>query len=71
MIELVFIACLKTDPSACEQKILSYLGEGEPSSPTACFMRAQPELAAWAGEHPAFWIASWKCEDSSRRQTDI
>lgn len=71
MIELVFIACLKTAPQACEQKILSYVEEGQRASQSSCFMRAQPELAVWAGEHPAFTITSWKCEDSARREVDL
>lgn len=71
MIELVFIACLKIDPHACEQKILSYVEEGQAATQTSCFMRAQPELAAWAGQHPAFTIASWKCEVSDRPRIDI
>ncbi|TPE52142.1 hypothetical protein [Amaricoccus solimangrovi] len=71
MIELVFVACLKAEPRTCEQKILSYVWEGEAASGTSCFMRAQPELATWAREHPAFTIVSWKCEESSRREIDV
>lgn len=71
MIELVFIACLRSDPRACEEQILSYVEEGAKDAQSACFLRAQPELAVWAGQHPAFVIASWKCEESERRKIDI
>ena len=71
MIELVFIACLKTDPQACEQKILSYAQEGTGGGHASCLVRAQPELAIWAGEHPAFVIASWRCEEVTEHRIDI
>ena len=71
MIDLVFIACLNVNPVACEQKILSYVEEGAASSPALCLSRAQPELAAWAGTHPAFHITSWTCEDSADHKVDL
>lgn len=69
MIELVFIVCLKVNPTACEQRVLSFLNEN--SGPGACMMRAQPELAAWAVAHPAFTVENWKCEDSDHAKVDI
>jgi hypothetical protein len=71
MIELVFIACLKTNPEACEQKILSYVEEGVAATPGGCLLRAQPELAIWVREHPAFTVASWRCEESPEPRIDI
>ncbi|PZQ49010.1 MAG: hypothetical protein DI556_12750 [Rhodovulum sulfidophilum] len=71
MIELVFIACLNVNPAACEQKTLSYVEEGAGDPSGVCMRRAQPELAAWAGTHPAFHIASWTCADSDDRKVDI
>ncbi len=71
MIELVFIACLKTNPEACEQKILSYVEETGAANPGSCLMRAQPELAIWITEHPAFTVASWRCEEAPESRADI
>lgn len=70
MIELVFIACLKTDPAACAERVLSFVEDGARRSPVSCVDRAQPELAAWARAHPAFTIASWTCADGERRARD-
>lgn len=69
MIELVLLVCLKTNPTACEERVLSYLAEG--AGPGMCMVRAQPELAAWASTHPAFSIANWKCQTSDRKKIDI
>jgi hypothetical protein len=71
MIELVFIACLNVNPAACEQKTLSYLEENGPTPSAFCLRRAQPELAAWAGSHPAFHITSWTCENGDEHKVDI
>ena len=69
MIELVFIVCLKTNPTACEERVISFLSER--SGAGACMVRAQPELAAWAAAHPAFTVENWKCQDSTSRKIDI
>lgn len=71
MIELVFIVCLKAEPRACEQKILSYVEDGAPAGGGSCLMRAQPELAIWAGEHPAFVVTSWRCRERADQRIDI
>ena len=44
MIELFFIACLHTAPSACEERSIAYL---EDVSLLGCMMQAQPQLAEW------------------------
>lgn len=67
MIELVFIACLKSDPDACHERILGF---ADAVTTSACLRRAQPELAVWAGTHPGFAIASWKCADGKTRERD-
>ncbi len=69
MIELVFIVCLKTNPAACEERVLSYLAQD--TGPSMCMIRAQPELAAWAATHPDFQIAHWKCQNPDHRDVDI
>jgi hypothetical protein len=64
MIELLFTACLIADPSACEERSMTFVAQ---PSPVACLVQAPPELAAWVGQHPAFTIAAWHCEDPARR----
>lgn len=65
MIELVFIICFKTAPDACEERSLIY--EAHPS-PTYCMVEAQPHLAEWAAQHPAYTVRHWKCLAGGRPQ---
>jgi hypothetical protein len=65
MIELVFIVCLTTMPASCEERVLSFIAA---SSPVACLMQAQPELANWAREHPGYTIKHWQCQPPGRRK---
>lgn len=65
VIELVFVACLKTMPLACEERSIPYL---EPLSPMACLTQAQPQLAQWSGSHPQHTIARWSCRPLDQRE---
>lgn len=58
MIELVFIACLLSAPDRCEERSLQYVNV---SSPMACMMGAQPELARWLESHPRWRVTRWSC----------
>ncbi|QDL93915.1 hypothetical protein FDP22_18725 (plasmid) [Paroceanicella profunda] len=68
MIELIFVACLQSSPSVCEQKAVQYV---EPISPLACAMGAQPELAKWVESHPGWSISQWKCQSVRDREIHI
>ncbi|WP_353476498.1 hypothetical protein PVT71_26650 (plasmid) [Salipiger sp. H15] len=57
MIELFFMACLSTAPDQCQPRSLLYTDV----TPMACMMGAQPELARWVEEHPAYTVARWSC----------
>lgn len=57
MIEVFFVACLLTSPDDCQPRSMVF-AEG---TQRTCMMQAQPELAKWAAEHPAYTIKSWKC----------
>lgn len=59
MIELIFVACLQTSPSVCEEKSMQY---AEQMTPMACSMAAQPELARWTEAHPGWNVTRWKCQ---------
>ena len=58
MIELLFTACLLSHPGVCEEKSLIYV---DVPSPMACMIGAQPQLALWSEQHPAWRIGGWKC----------
>jgi hypothetical protein len=60
MIELVFVACLVAAPDACEERSLADLAH---SHPLACAVQAQPQLAAWAEQHPGYRVVAWRCRD--------
>jgi hypothetical protein len=67
VLELVFIACLKVTPAVCSEQRLAFLAR---SNLAVCTLHAQQHLAAWARDHSDFTIASWRCEDPSRRAID-
>jgi hypothetical protein len=60
MIELVFIACLQTLPTECEERSMAHLPE---VGHMGCLMTAQPQLALWSEAHPHFTITRWSCRD--------
>lgn len=64
MIDLVFVVCLRFMPDQCEERVLTYLSNG---NPMACLMQAQPELAQWALTHPDYTVSRWSCEGHGHR----
>ncbi len=58
MIELLFVACLVSEPDHCEKKALQF----SDISPRQCMMGAQPQLAQWTNQHPKWRVAKWKCQ---------
>lgn len=65
MIELLFVVCLKTLPSACEERSLLSL---EDTGLMTCMMQAQPQLAEWSVSHPNHRVVRWSCRNSSERE---
>lgn len=57
MIELLFVACLYTEPDKCRERSLVFTG----ITPMQCMMGAQPILAEWVETHPHAQIRSWHC----------
>ncbi len=64
MIELIFIACMGTDPTSCEERSLIYTD----LTPMTCMMAAQPQLANWVATHPNWTVARWKCQAMGKDQ---
>lgn len=58
MVELIFVACLASAPTDCSERRLLF----SDISPMTCLIGAQPELAKWVYQHPAYTVASWKCQ---------
>lgn len=67
MLELVFIACLKTEPAICREERLAYTIAVDP---TICTINAQSYLAEWAVRHPAYTVGDWRCEAIDGRAED-
>lgn len=65
MIELVFIACLKTAPDQCEEHALRFIAN---PSPVYCMIEAPPHLAIWSAEHPGLLVKNWKCQAPGQRE---
>ena len=64
MIELVFVACLRSSPDLCEERSIAYLPD---VSVMSCMMQAQPQLAQWSETHPDHHISRWSCVPSDSR----
>ncbi|MBM3606404.1 MAG: hypothetical protein FJX25_17265 [Alphaproteobacteria bacterium] len=58
MIELMFVACLSAQPTACQDRSLLFTDD---VSVMTCMMAAQAELARWARNHPAQQVRRWTC----------
>jgi hypothetical protein len=65
VIELIFLACLRTDALQCEERSKLYLAD---VGIMGCMVTAQAELALWSDSHPAFRVSRWSCRwaDPSR-----
>lgn len=64
MIELVFVVCLKTLPTSCEERSMAYLPE---VSAMACMIQAQPQLAQWSEANPHLTVSRWACRSATTR----
>ena len=67
MIELLFVACLSSQPTACQERSLVFVDV----TPAMCMQGAQPELAKWIGTHPNHTISRWKCRAVDLSARDI
>jgi hypothetical protein len=67
MVELLFLACLSSEPANCQEQSLLYDG----ITPMTCMMGAQPALAEWIGDHPQFRIARWSCRAFNPGEKDV
>ncbi len=68
LIEIVLTVCAIANPANCEEKRLQFAWEG---SLTQCAMTAQPYIAQWIGDHPAWTARAWACDYPGQRKHDI
>jgi hypothetical protein len=68
MVQLVLVYCLLSDSSSCVERrpMLE-----DVVSPVSCMAAAQPSAAEFLQEHPAYRLASWKCEIGKRGEKAI
>jgi hypothetical protein len=66
LIEIILTVCAIANPANCEEKYLQFAWDG---SIQQCMMAAQPYIAQWIGQHPAWITKSWSCgyPDSRKR----
>ena len=68
MIEIILTVCAIANPNNCEEKYLQFAWDG---SLRQCMMAAQPYIAQWIGQHPAWFVTKWSCEYPGSRKRKI
>jgi hypothetical protein len=68
LIEIILTVCAITNPANCEEKHLQFAWGG---SLTQCMMAAQPYIAEWIGQHPAWRTEKWSCDYPRSRKREI
>jgi len=68
LIEIILTVCAVANPANCEEKHLQFAWDG---SIQQCMMAAQPYIAQWIGEHPAWRTKKWTCGYPGSRREDI
>ena len=59
MVQLVLVYCLMADTKSCvEKRPMSEF----PLTAMSCMVDAQPVASAYLREHPAYQLASFRCE---------
>ncbi len=68
LIEIILTVCAIANPANCEEKSLQFVWEG---SIQQCMMAAQPYIAQWIGQHPAWRATKWSCDYPGNRKRGI
>lgn len=56
---IIMSVCLQSDAGQCRNETIEISGPA-----MACLVQAQPAVAEWGEDHPAWRVASWKCRPS-------
>jgi hypothetical protein len=68
LIEIILTVCVIANPANCEEKHLQFVWDG---SIERCMMAAQPYIAQWIGQHPAWRTEKWSCGYPGSRKREI
>jgi hypothetical protein len=68
LIEIILTVCAIANPNNCEEKALQFAWDG---SIKQCMMAAQPYIAQWIGQHPAWIARKWTCDYPGSRKRQI
>jgi len=68
LIEIILTVCAISNPSNCEEKAIQFAWDG---SIQQCMMAAQPYIAQWIGQHPAWMARKWTCDYPGSRKHQI
>lgn len=68
MIDLVLTVCLVASPADCKEERLTYQAR---ATSAQCMMLSSPYVAEWAGNHPKWRVARWRCEWPEQRSKAI
>ncbi len=68
MIEIILTVCAIANPANCEEKYLQFNWDG---SLQQCMMAAQPYIAQWIGQHPAWRATKWSCDYPGNKKRRI
>ena len=67
MIELLFVACLASDPGTCRDHSLLFAD----TPVMVCMLHGQTQLAQWHATHPQWQIRRWVCRMHDRTSAEI
>lgn len=59
IVDLILAVCMAGHPAVCREEHLYFESHG---SLRACIAEAVPTMALWAGAHPQWRIARFRCE---------
>jgi hypothetical protein len=68
LIEIILTVCAIANPANCEEKSLQFAWDG---SLQQCMMAAQPYIAEWVGQHPAWRATKWSCDYPGSKKRKI
>ena len=68
LIEIILTVCAIANPANCEERSLQFAWEG---SLQQCMMAAQPYIAEWIGQHPAWRAQRWSCDYPGSKKRKI
>ena len=66
-VEVILTVCALANPLNCEDRRLQFVWDGTPQQ---CAM-AQPYIASWIGDHPAWTVKKWTCSYPEKRKQEI